>query len=208
MSAAVVAEIVPRVRREVPAIRRRVVDATRQAGEYVREHDLLPLAGFVAAVAGAVTVGALAGASSSPRDGRAAVWYRGLRKGKGNPPAAVFPVVWTALYGMTAVSGWRVWQQPSTRRRDTALALWATQIGLNAAWSPLFFGARRPKAAMVDLLGLWGALAAYTAAARKVDRTATLLTLPYLAWVSYAGYLNGEILRKNPPVWRRLLGGH
>ena len=58
---------------------------------------------------------------------------------------------------------------------------------------------------MVDLVGLWGSLVAYTVAARRVDRPAAWLTVPYLGWVSYAGYLNAEILRKNSPVWRRVV---
>ena len=196
-------ELPERVKESVTEAARRAKQVAKQA----KESDLLPLAGFFAATVAAALAGMVSGAS--PRRGRRSMmWYSGLRKARGNPPPAVFPVAWTALYAMNAVSGWRVWKQPDSPRRAAALALWTTQLGLNAAWTPLFFGARRPRAAMTDLVGLWGALAAYTAVARRVDAPAAWLTAPYLAWVSYAGYLNAEILRRNPPVLRRALGGH
>jgi tryptophan-rich sensory protein len=182
-----------------------IAQAARRSRRFTKEADLLPLAGFLAATAGAAALGTFTG--GGPGRSRSLRWYGALRKARGTPPPAVFPAVWTALYAMTAVSGWRVWRRPDSPRRAAALALWTAQLGLNAAWTPLFFGARRPRLAMADLLGLLGTLAAYTAAARRVDAPAAWLTAPYLGWVSYAGYLNAEILRRNPPAWRRALGG-
>ena len=157
--------------------------------------DALPLAGFAAAT----TLAALAGMrfAPDPRHPRTALWYAMLRKGRGNPPPIAFPIVWTALYGTIAVAGWRVWRQPASPARTRALAWWAAQLGLNAAWTPIFFGAHRPRAAFADLAANWGAVAAFIAAARDVDEAAAWLMAPYLAWVSYAAYLNEEIVRRN-----------
>ena len=125
-------------------------------------------------------------------------WYRLLRKSSLNPPDAVFGPVWTGLYAANALSAARVYQAEPSPARTRALALWGAQQALNAAWSPLFFGQRRPRAALFDLGLLWGTLGTYLAQARKVDRTAAALVVPYLAWVSFAGLLNEEVIRKNP----------
>lgn len=124
-------------------------------------------------------------------------WYDGLDKPWFTPPKAVFGPVWTGLYVLIALSGYRVWKAPRSPRRRGALALWGTQLLLNAAWSPLFFGLRRPLLALVDQVALAGAATAYAAVARKVDRPAAIMMLPYLGWVGYAGALNAEIWRLN-----------
>jgi tryptophan-rich sensory protein len=96
-----------------------------------------------------------------------------------------------------AWSAWRVSGQPSSAARNRALALWAAQYGLNFAWSPLFFGARRPRLALVDLCLLFASLVGYTAAAARVDRAAAVVMAPYLGWVGFAGLLNAEVARRN-----------
>ncbi len=74
---------------------------------------------------------------------------------------------------------------------------------MNAAWSPLFFGLRRPRAALVDAALLVAAIGAYARAASRVDRLAAALVLPYLAWSAFALALNGEIVRRNPRLLAR-----
>ena len=81
--------------------------------------------------------------------------------------------------------------------RDRALALWWLQLGLNAAWTPVFFGARRPGAAAVVIGALLPAAAATAMASGRVERRAGLLYVPYLAWSTYAATLNLEIWRLN-----------
>jgi translocator protein len=146
---------------------------------------------FAGMTAGAAWLGALSMGSSSDD------WYDGLRKPRLNPPKAVFGPVWSGIYSLIAYSGYRVWRTPRSRRRRAALGLWGTQLVLNAAWSPLFFGLRNPLAAFVDLASLFGTVTAYTAVARKLDKPAALMMVPYLGWLAFAGYLNEEIWRLN-----------
>jgi tryptophan-rich sensory protein len=82
-----------------------------------------------------------------------------------------------------------------TRRR--ALALWWLQLGVNAAWSPVFFGARRTGAGAVVICILLPAVAATAVASARIDPPAGLLYAPYLAWSTYAAALNLEIWRQN-----------
>jgi benzodiazapine receptor len=146
---------------------------------------------------GAVAGTALVGGLFNPTRGGTRDWYRELEKPPFNPPDAVFGPVWTLLYVLIAVSGYRVWASDAGRDRTRALALWGVQLVLNAAWSPLFFGAKRPALALADILLMLAAIAAYTAAARKVDKPAAWLMSPYLAWVAFATLLNAEIVRRN-----------
>lgn len=139
------------------------------------------------------TLASLAGARVSNLRSRK-LWYRALRKPKQTPPDWLFGVVWPVLYGLIAWSGAR-----AARRRDRAsLALWASQLVLNAAWSPLFFGARKSRLAFVDLGLTLATASAYTWRMSKLDKPAAIAMAPYLAWLSYAGTLNGGIVRKNP----------
>jgi tryptophan-rich sensory protein len=127
-------------------------------------------------------------------------WYRSLQKPAFVPPEQAFGAVWSVLYTMIAVSGYRVFRgQPGPARRR-ALALWVLQLALNGAWTPIFFGLRRPRLALADLAALLVAASAYTVAARRVDPKAPLLMAPYLAWIVFGGVLNAEIIRRNPAL--------
>ena len=147
--------------------------------------------------AGSVAGAAAAGAAFNPSGGATADWYRKLEKSPLNPPDAVFGPVWTVLYGLIGLAGFRIWRTDRGPGRTRALRLWGLQLVLNAAWSPLFFGAKRPAVALADLGGLLVANAALLAEARKLDRTSSGLLVPYLAWCAFAAYLNAEVVRRN-----------
>jgi translocator protein len=157
----------------------------------LRAESAVALGVFGALTAGAGALGALVTDNGTQR------WYRRLRKPPFQPPNAVFAPVWTVLYGLIAVSGWRVWNRPAGPARSRALSLWVLQLGFNAAWSWLFFGLRRKRTALADIGALGASIAAYLAAARKVDRPAAALVAPYLGWVCFAGLLNEELVRLN-----------
>lgn len=149
---------------------------------------------FAALSYGAAALGALTMLGAGAPD---KAWYQSLRKPVFQPPSWVFGPVWTVLYGTIAYSGYRIWRAPKSPERTRALALWGTQLALNAAWTPLFFGARQPTAALANILALDVAAGAYTAAAARVDATAAKVVAPYLAWISFATVLNGAIVAKN-----------
>jgi benzodiazapine receptor len=123
--------------------------------------------------------------------------YHALHKPSFAPPAKVFGPVWGVLYPAIAVSGARVMATDASPERSRALALWAAQLALNAAWTPLFFGRRDARAALADIGGVLALSTAYTIAARKVDRPAALLAIPYTGWVAFAAVLNLAIVRQN-----------
>jgi len=159
----------------------------------MKSRKLIGAAIFGGAVAGVAALGGL----FNPGRGSTRDWYAELEKPTFNPPDAVFAPVWTMLYMLIAVSGYRIWSSPASAERTRALALWATQLTFNGAWSPLFFGAKKPALALGDIALMLAAIATYTAAARKVDKPAAWLMSPYLAWVAFATLLNAEIVRLN-----------
>lgn len=125
------------------------------------------------------------------------LWYRTLRKSEANPPPWVFGAVWSVLYPTIAYSGYRTWTKPASPARTHALRLWGLQMALNASWTPLFFGAHKPRASLAVAGALVPTVAGYALRARKVDKLAAGLMLPYLGWSAFAAYLNTEIVRKN-----------
>jgi tryptophan-rich sensory protein len=166
--------------------------------------SLLALAVF----AGAAVAAGLYGARYSPKNPQTRIWYSRLQKPSYTPPAFIFPIVWTILYSMIAVSGWRVWSaQPSWRRRK-ALRLWAEQLIANAKWTKLFFGQHRPKLALLDVIAMEGIILEYISVASKVDRAAAILFVPYMGWVAFATLLNAEIALLNPQAEREFPKPH
>ena len=144
------------------------------------------------AAGAAALVGNLA---AEPREMRR--YYRRLDKPSFAPPAKVFGPVWGVLYPAIALSGARVLAAPRSPRRSTAMALWLSQMALNAAWTPLFFGKRNARAALVDIAALLALTAAYTVAASRIDKPAALLAMPYTGWIAFAGALNQGIVARN-----------
>ena len=126
-------------------------------------------------------------------------WYRALRKPRLQPPDWLFGPAWTIILGLaawSAILAWNAAEGPAEQRLVILL------FGLNALfhflWSPLFFKAKRPDLALVEVLFLWGSLVALVVLLWPISAKASLLILPYLAWVSFASWLNWQIVRLNP----------
>lgn len=150
--------------------------------------------GLIVAVFGTEAIGALSGMAAG---GDFVSFYETLRKPPATPPPAVFGPVWTVLYLLMGVAAWLVWREGLTRQTAVALGLFAAQLALNFAWSLIFFGQHRLGAAMLEIAVLWLVILATIAAFWIVRPAAGALLLPYLAWVSFAAYLNAGIWRLN-----------
>lgn len=125
-------------------------------------------------------------------------WYWALKKPSWQPPDWLFAPAWLVLYVMIAFAGWIVWESPPSLARDIGLGLYGIQLVLNALWSAIFFGMKRMGLAFVEVVFLWISVAATMAAFFVVDSTAGQLFVPYLAWVSFAAFLNLTVWRLNP----------
>lgn len=127
-----------------------------------------------------------------------ATWYAALAKPSWTPPPFVFPIAWTILYVLMAVSLWRLWDRaaPSAARRS-AITWFLIQLALNAAWSPVFFGWHATRAALVVIVALFFAIVMTMIAASRADKPASWLLAPYLAWIAYATTLNAGVVAMN-----------
>jgi tryptophan-rich sensory protein len=137
---------------------------------------------------------AATGAMFQPGD-----WYANLKKPSWTPPRWAFPVAWTSLYLLMSAAAARAGVQPGSGQ---AMGFWSLQIAFNTLWTPVFFGLRRMRSAMVVMAVLWASVAATTVSFFGLDLWAGLMFLPYLAWVTVAGALNLSVLRLNPDYAR------
>lgn len=138
---------------------------------------------------------AAAGVGSVPTIRAIPIWYRRLDKPGWTPPDAVFGPVWSLLYAGQAVAAWLAWKaQPD--RAGNLFALHGAQLALNAGWSLVFFGLRRPGLALIEIAVLWVAIAATMRALYRRSTVAGALFAPYFAWVTFAAALNWSIWRR------------
>ncbi len=126
-------------------------------------------------------------------------WYAGIVKPALNPPAWVFGPVWTTLFALMGIAAFLVWKKGLDRRDvKIALGIFIGQLVLNTLWSIIFFGLHSPGGALVEIVFLWLAILATIIAFYKISRPAAWLLVPYILWVSFAGYLNFSIWQLNP----------
>jgi tryptophan-rich sensory protein len=125
-------------------------------------------------------------------------WYDQLAKPTWTPPGWLFPPVWTVLYVLMSIAAWLVWKTGGFAVAALPLSLFIGQLGLNAAWSWLFFGLHRIDWALVDIAALWLAILATLVAFWRRRPSAAALLLPYWLWVSFAAALNFALWRLNP----------
>ncbi len=125
-------------------------------------------------------------------------WYKTILKPALNPPSWIFGPVWTTLYALMGAALFLIWRKGFEKKEHRrALILFGFQLFLNAIWSIIFFGLHSPFWALVDILALWFSILATLILFFKISRAATYLLIPYLAWVSFATYLNFMIWMLN-----------
>ena len=126
-----------------------------------------------------------------------ATWYQTLYQSSLTPPAIVFPVVWSILYVMIALSGWSLWQHRARPKATMALGFYSAQMLLNWAWSPLFFNFHLIALSFYCII-LISLLTLITILITKNNfKFSSVMLIPYLVWLIFAGYLSGVIWRLN-----------
>jgi tryptophan-rich sensory protein len=152
--------------------------------------DFSLFATYLVACGAAATTGAM----FSP-----GAWYDALKKPTWTPPNWLFPVAWTTLYVLMSAAAARA---SAVEGSGMGLALWSVQIAFNTLWTPVFFGLKRMRAALVIMVFLWLSVAATMVAFFQLDFWAGLMFVPYVAWVSTAFALNLSVVRLNPEAAR------
>ena len=128
-------------------------------------------------------------------------WYGTLRKADLTPPDIVFAFVWPILFGLMAAGALMVLVRAgSFTRASRPLGIYFTMLMVNVAWSLFFFGLHDVPLALGILAALWLLIIATMVEFAQVSKSAAWLQAPYLAWVTFAGYLNAYVWWANPDL--------
>lgn len=150
---------------------------------------------FIINIALTLSIGAIAGLATAKS---VKTWYTYLNKPSFNPPDWLFAPVWTSLYILIGIAAYLVWiKRAEIKHFPRTLAIYFIQLILNLAWSFIFFYLHQIGFALFEivLLLLSILLNAYTF--YKIDKTAGLLFIPYILWVSFATFLNYNLFILN-----------
>jgi tryptophan-rich sensory protein len=125
-------------------------------------------------------------------------WFAALTKPATFPPPVTFPVVWAVLYALMGVAFALVCAAWGARFRSAAVVAFVVQLGINLAWTPVFFALHEMMIALAILLALDVAVLVTTALFWRVRRLAGWLMVPYIAWILFATVLNWQFIQLNP----------
>jgi translocator protein len=121
-------------------------------------------------------------------------WYASLNKPPFSPPNWIFAPVWTTLYLLMGIALYLIWKKGlKTKKVRDAVYVFVIQLVLNAAWSPIFFGAHNILLALLIIVIVWIYILKTIRLFAKINSTASYLLYPYLAWVSFATILNFSV---------------
>lgn len=145
-------------------------------------------------ILGVIFIGSTIGYFTKPQIN---VWYDSLNLSPLTPPKYVFPVMWTILYAMIGTAGWCIWRSPSFAKLAWIKKLYSAQLGLNWTWTPLFFGYHLTGWAFLSIVMMIFTTAAIIYLGYKKIKLSSMLMIPYLCWIVFAGYLNFYVWRFN-----------
>ena len=127
------------------------------------------------------------------------------------PPGWLFPIVWTILYTLMGISSYIIysaecmkgkWKEIfkdgkqrncKSEQKRKALTIYGYQLIVNFLWPVFFFNFGWYGFSYLWLIILWVLVAVMIWEFDKISQTAALLNIPYILWLSIAGYLNLSI---------------
>jgi translocator protein len=125
-------------------------------------------------------------------------WFAALAKPSFMPPGATFGIAWTILYILLGLSIAIILNARGARGRGLAVGLFALQMLLNFAWSPIFFGMHQVHAALFIIVAMLAISVVVTLLFMRIRPIAAYLMIPYLLWLGFATALNYQIIQMNP----------
>jgi tryptophan-rich sensory protein len=125
-------------------------------------------------------------------------WYPTLHKSILTPPNLVFPITWSILYCMLALSGYSLWQYRDKPKAKLALLFYGLQVLLNWAWTPLFFYCHWIGMSFFCIVAIITLTLTTMIVIRNTYKLSALMLMPYCIWLIFAGYLNAVIWILNP----------
>ncbi len=125
--------------------------------------------------------------------------YKEINKPPLAPPGLVFPIAWTVLYILMGIGSVLIYRSTAkgSAEKNGALLVYGLQLVVNFFWSILFFNVKAYLFSFLWLILLWILILCMIVKFMKIHRPAGLLQIPYLLWVTFAGYLNLAIYLLN-----------
>jgi len=160
---------------------------------------MIPTTPFYQALLGSVLFCTLLGVAGGLLT-KLSPWYYALRQPKWKPPDWAFGPVWTGIFICLSFAIAFAWDAGTAAQRSSILWVVAINGILNMTWSAIFFTFKNPRLALVELIVFWFSIVGLLFVLGKVSATSLLLLLPYLLWVTTAGFLNYNIVRLNNDV--------
>jgi tryptophan-rich sensory protein len=156
------------------------------------ERDIIRLIVGLAICLGTGFVGSLLGGQVSSS------WYESLPKPSFQPPGWIFGPVWTVLYILMGIAVFLVWRRGwAVKGVKIALLFFAIQLVLNGLWPIIFFRWNSLTGALIEIVFLWVAILATMVFFSRVSKTASVLLIPYILWVSFAIILTVKLCFPN-----------
>lgn len=137
-----------------------------------------------------LAVGAISGIATASN---ISSWYVTLNKPSFNPPNYLFGPVWTTLYTLMGISLYLVLQTANSIHKTKAIRIFWIQLALNFCWSFLFFQFHLLGIALIEIILMWLSIFLMIKNFYTIHKTAALLQLPYIMWVSFATLLNASL---------------
>jgi len=117
-------------------------------------------------------------------------WYKEVKPSI-TPPDIVFPIVWTTLYILIALSIYFVWTSSKTKQqKKLIIIIFGINLIANAIWTWLFFGLQNTIAGLIDIGIIWLSIFLMLLLSYRIDKKAFYMLIPYFLWVSFASYLS------------------
>jgi translocator protein len=153
--------------------------------------NLKPLLFFILVVA---LISGIGGFFTAPN---VAQMYQNIQKPSWAPPGWLFGPVWTVLYLLIALAGWRVWIRREAYKSNAPMILYVLQLVLNALWTLIYFQFKMPLLAFVEISILLIVIVISGIVFWMLSKFAAYCMVPYGAWVGFAAVLNLQVFRLN-----------
>lgn len=124
-------------------------------------------------------------------------WYNTINIPALNPPPEIFGPVWAFMYTLIFISFTSFMYAKTDMNKKQGITFFLIQLLLNFSWSPAFFYLHDIKLSFVIIIFLLIFIILTIISFYKVSRISAFLLIPYLLWVSFATYLNFELMRLN-----------
>ncbi|CAL8075459.1 unnamed protein product [Calicophoron daubneyi] len=125
-------------------------------------------------------------------------WSEKLRRPEFAAPKWVYAPVWLFLYTSMGLASFLIWKNGEEEQIIIPLVMYGFQFFGNMLYTPVFFGARSIKASVVVIVATLGGVISCIILFYPINSLASLLMIPYAAWLTWGTVVNIRCAVLNP----------